>query len=311
MRAFVAMAHFDPRGRVAPHVRRHVEALQQVAERLVVVSTADLQPEDEAWLKARCELVRRENYGYDFLSYRMALLEADDLTGYDHVIVCNDTFVGPIGNYRRILAEMDQRPVDFWGLTKSVRIAPHVQSFFVCFRPWVVRSQAFEQFWLRMSPLSDRRQVILRYEVGMSGTLQDAGFASGSYYVETAKDERIARQRILWWAWLRSQNKPIRDRVRLFRRFAAEAWNPCIALADRVLDGGRLPIVKIDTLRYDPYGLVSDRLLRSCEAQYPDEFSGVRDYLDESASFYPHRPNEQMPLPDPMIRPFLSSVRYA
>ena len=47
---------------------------------------------------------------------------------------------------------MADRPVDFWGLTSSRRMHPHVQSFFVAFRPWLVESQAFARFWHDMSP---------------------------------------------------------------------------------------------------------------------------------------------------------------
>lgn len=311
MRRLAIMAHFDPRGRVAPHVRRQVEALAHAADRLIVVSTADLAPEDEHWLRANSELVRRLNYGYDFFSYRTGLLEAEDLRDYDHVIVCNDSYVGPLVRYSDILAAMEARSVDFWGLTRTDRVAPHVQSFFVCFRQWVVRSRAFTNFWQRMTPLSDRAQVIRRYEVGLSQTLTGAGFAAGSYFTENDRDRRLARQRVWWWAALRAQKQSPRARRAAFLRFASEAWNPCAGLADRSLDGARLPFVKIDTLRYDPYGLGADRLLAACEKVYPEAFDGVRAFIDETAALYPPRPQETLPEPHPVLRPFSPLVRYA
>ena len=311
MRAFVAMAHYDPDGQVAPHVRRHILALQAFAERVVVVSTADLLAEDEVWLRDNVELIRRDNYGYDFLSYKTGLDAEPNLHEYDHVIVCNDSYVGPFVAYADIVAEMDSRPVDFWGLTRSDRVAPHVQSFFVCFRPWVVRSKAFRSFWERMTPLSDRRQVILRYEVGMTGLLESAGFASGSYFEETSDDVLIARRRVRWWAALRVHGLRGSDRRRVFRQRAAEAWNPCIALADRCLGDSRLPIAKIDTLRYDPYGLDSARLLRTCLAHRPDHFGDVPGYLERTCAAYPVRENERLPKPPISIRAFHRWVRYA
>ncbi len=310
MRAFATMAHYDPRGRVAPHVRRHVEALTKAFERVVVVSTADLEPADEAWLVANCELHRRANYGYDFFSYRAGLLEAGNLEDYDRVVICNDSFVGPLQDYEQILEAMSRRPVDFWGLTGSERVAPHVQSFFVCFMPWVVRSHAFQQFWQRMSPVSDRLQVIRRYEVGMSTALQEAGFAGGSYFTENDADRRIGRLRVLWWAALRAQKKPARARLGAFRRFATEAWNPCAGLADRALGESRLPLVKIDTLRYDPYGLGADSLLSACEAAYPEQFGDIRTFLAETARFYPPRKGEVLPAPVAPLRVAYPAVRY-
>ena len=72
-----------------------------------------------------------------------------DLRRYDEVVVCNDTYVGPLRPYRRLFDEMAGRAVDFWGLSASQRISPHVQSFFVAFRPWLVSSRAFGSFWER------------------------------------------------------------------------------------------------------------------------------------------------------------------
>ena len=311
MRRLAVMAHFDPRGEVAPHVRRQIRALGQAVDRLVVVSTAELTPQAESWLGAHSELVRRANYGYDFFSYRTGLLEAEELHDYDHVVICNDSFVGPLVPYAEVLSTMDDQRVDFWGLTKTDRVAPHVQSFFVCFRQWVVRSRAFTTFWLRMSSLSDRSQVIRRYEVGLSTTLTGAGFAAGSYFTENDRDRRVARERMWWWAALLTQKRSPRARRAAFVALAREPWNPCAGLADRALDGGRLPFVKIDTLRYDPYGLQADRLLTACEREYPEAFDGVRAFLRETAAMYPPRPSEVLPTPHPVLRPFGRMVRYA
>jgi rhamnosyltransferase len=175
----------------------------------------------------------------------------------------------------------------------------------------VVRSHAFTNFWQRMVPLSDRTQVIRRYEVGLSQALQNAGFASGSYFTENEQDRRTARERVWWWAALRAQKESPRARYKTFSTLAREAWNPCAGLADRALDDARLPLVKIDTLRYDPYGLGAQRLLAACEQAHPDAFAGVRSFLEETAPMYPPRPKEALPVPSPVLRPFARRVRYA
>ena len=131
------MAHYDHRGGVGPHVRRQVESVAAAVDRLVVVSTADLTDESRAWLGERAELVERPNYGYDFTSYQVGLHRAGDLEAYDEVVICNDTYV-PVTPYTVIFDAMGREPVDFWGLTRTERVATHVQSFFVAFRPWVV-----------------------------------------------------------------------------------------------------------------------------------------------------------------------------
>jgi hypothetical protein len=303
------MAHYDHRGGVGPHVRRQVESISAAVDRLLVVSTADLSEESRSWFRDRAELVERPNYGYDFTSYQVGLDRAGDLSAYDEVVVCNDTYV-PVTPYAEIFATMEAEPVDFWGLTLTDRVAPHVQSFFVAFRRWVVGSQTYRRFWSGLDPLSKRQQVIMRHEVGLSLELHGAGFRSGAYFQETEADRRIARRRVQWWAAHRSSTARLREGLDTWREWAKEPWNPAAALADRVLDDGRLPFVKLDTLRFDPYGLGADKLLAYCEERWPDAFDGLREFLDETSHFYPGRPWEQLRRTPVALAPLRRQVEY-
>jgi rhamnosyltransferase len=303
------MAHYDHRGGVGPHVRRQVESVSEAVGRMIVVSTADLTEESRSWLRERAELLERPNYGYDFTSYQVGLHRAGDLSSYDEVVICNDSYV-PLVPYTDIFGSMSEVPVDFWGLTRNERIASHVQSFFVAFRPWVVGSRTFRRFWTGLAPLSTRRQVIRSYEVGMSGVLHAAGFRSGAYFRETEADKRVAMRRIRWWVAHRERMSAGRALVKTLNTRDREAWNPAAALADRALDGKRLPYVKLDTLRFDPYGLGADRLLDYCEELLPDEFAGVREYLADTAVFYPPRPGEKLPDTPPALAVLRRQVEY-
>ena len=108
MTRLAVMAHYDPRGEVAPHVRRQVEALAEAVDDLVIVSTAELSDASRVWLEKHGRVLPRANYGYDFFSYKTGL-ESTPLGGYDEVVVCNDTYVGPLVGYTRDLRG-DGRP---------------------------------------------------------------------------------------------------------------------------------------------------------------------------------------------------------
>jgi hypothetical protein len=303
------MAHYDPRGEVAPHVRRQVTALAESVDDLVVVSTAELTGSARAWLERHGRVLPRANYGYDFFSYKTGL-ESVELRRYDEVVVCNDTYVGPLVDYPTIFASMADRPVDFWGLTASRRVHPHVQSFFLAFRPWLVQSQAFARFWHGMSPVSDRATVISQYEVGLTRALSDGGFTWAAYFSESDRDRTLAQRRVAWWSVHRLPSPRSRRDLNWLVKKAKDPWNPAIGLADAALDGGRLPYVKIDTLRYDPYGLRADKLLRLCERAYPEAFDGVRHYLDSTADLYPVRPDVRLRPTPVALRPLRPLVEY-
>lgn len=287
------MAHYDPHGQVAPHVLRQLDAWHGVADRLLLVSAADItDPDVAASVTSRAELVRRDNEGYDFYSYKLGLASVDDLASYDLVVICNDSYIGPLVPWSTVIDTMQQRPVDAWGLTETMRRRRHVQSYFYAFRPWVVASRGFQRFWGDMQVVSDRTKVIRVYELGLSRAILDAGFGIGSYYTENEHDKRVARARQIWWAVHRAPLRPKGKRLSSLPRFAREPWNPMSALADVALDGGRLPVVKIDTLRYDPYRLGSGVLLDECERRYPSEFAGVREFLQRTGTAYPGREGE-------------------
>ncbi len=303
------MAHFDPDGSVGPHVQRQVAALAAAVDDLVVVTTADLTTEARELLSSHARVIERPNVGYDFLSYKVGL-SAVDLSAYDEVTVCNDSYVGPLTDYGVIYDRMSSQHVDFWGLTETDRVSHHVQSFFVTFRPVVVASEEFRRFWSEMKPLSSRYKVIRRYEVGLSRRLYGAGFTSAPFFVESDADQRMARRRVRWWALRRTGIPTTRDSAALLRKRAREPWNPSLGLADRALAAGRLPYVKIDTLRYDPYDLGADRLLTLCEERFPHAFSGVRQFLESTAHHYPPRPNEQLKDLPRTLRPARRLVAY-
>lgn len=310
MSRLAVMAHYDPLGVVAPHVRRQVLALAAAVDDVHVVSTAELQPRHRAWLEQHARLSVRPNVGYDFLSYRVGLDAAPDLGRYDEVVVCNDTYVGPLRDYTDVFESMADRPVDFWGLSGSYRRRPHVQSFFVAFRPWVATSRAFAGFWGDLTAVDDRRQVIARYELGLTAALEEAGFSWGAYFTETADDRRLAQRRQGWFALHRHPLPRSRFDAERLVQASREPWNPTIALADSALDAGRLPYVKLDILRKDPYDLGTDRLLVRCEQRFPDAFDGVRDHLDRTRQHYSWRRDEPLRPTPAALRPLRRLVEY-
>ncbi|QIG42339.1 hypothetical protein G5V58_05760 [Nocardioides anomalus] len=309
MARLAVLAHFDPRGAVGPHVRRQAEALATAVDDLVVVSTAELTDAARTFLSSVGRLVERENTGYDFASYR-AGLGTLDLERYDEVTITNDSYVGPLVAARSVYARLAGREADFWGLTETDRVKHHVQSFFVTFRRSAIESEAFRRFWGELAVLDDRSQVIRQHEVGLSRRLYKAGLRSAAYYTETEVDRRTARRRVRWWALRRTGLPKTRADVALLRKRGAVPWNPSTALADRALDGGRLPYVKIDVLRHDPYGLGAGRLLDLCEQELPEAFEGVRGFLADTARFYPTRPAEVLQPVPVVAQPLRRLVEY-
>ncbi|WP_455905409.1 rhamnan synthesis F family protein [Microbacterium sp.] len=303
MSVLVVMAHFDVGRTLRKHTAAAIRNYSECAARVVIVSTSGISKADLESLPANVDFVTRGNYGYDFFSYKWALDIVGDYAAYDRLVIVNDTFVGPVVSLNEILHSEQASKSDLLGMTWSSSHGGHVQSFFVTVSSAVSRSNGFQRFWRDMSPISDRKSVIMRYEVGLTRAVTDAGFTAGGYLEPTAEEESLAQERRRHYDDVRviprSAGKTVRETGPSTSQ-SLRAYNPAVALADRMLTDLRLPLLKFDTLRYDPYGLGAMRLLREAEQSLPTHMDGVREFLRTTRPNYAFRPHEHNRLADPI-----------
>ena len=292
------VAHWDPRGLAAPHFLRQIEQIGEIFDRVIVASPAPLTPEARGQIRERAELLQRGNYGYDFGSWRDGLEISNWAQGYDEVLLTNDSYVGFFKPLREIMDEMSARPADVWGLTRTERVADHIQSSFLYFTSSVVRSRVFQDYWTGMKLAKDRREAILKHEVGISRAMAEGGFRLGSYFEPTDEERLDATRRGVHWLSRRSREFPAKFPEAGDNYFSttnaadpveANKLNWSSAFADVALDGGRLPVLKFDVLRFDPFWLESDKLLEAMEGKYPALMASVREYLEATRQHYSPR----------------------
>lgn len=291
----VVMAHFDVDARLRAHTLRSIENYAGYAERVVIVSTSGADAESIATLPKNVEFLTRDNFGYDFFSYKWGLDVVSDYADFSRVLIVNDSFVGPTVAIGDILESPQAEQSDLMGMTLSASHGEHAQSFFFTVNQQVAKSRAFRAFWKDMVPVSDRTKVISGYEVGLSKAIRQAGFRVGSYLRPTADEVDLARRRFRHQSQvrldLRRPDKLVGE-VHVWDDAQLAKFNPAVALADRILMNDRLPLMKFDTLRYDPYELGAPDLLRMCEAAIPEQFAGVAQFLRETRLRYPFRKGE-------------------
>jgi rhamnosyltransferase len=180
-RAFI-VAHYDPAGRVARHLRELVAHLRSLG-RVVFVST-QLAADAARDLGPGVEVITRPNEGYDFFSYKRGIEALGELAAFDTLTILNSSFVclDPARLTQRFFAR--SRPqVDVLGLTANFEGGAHLQSYWISFEGRrVLDSPAFARWWSEMEPVSDRALVISRYEIGMSHAMKEAGLVLASAF---------------------------------------------------------------------------------------------------------------------------------
>ena len=174
-------AHFDADQEVKPFVRHALRSMSRLCSTLVLVSNSSIPEAEMAELGTICQHVLvRDNIGYDFCMWKMALQQVD-YRGFDEVVLMNSSIYGPVSPVQPLFEEMDKRECDFWGITECFALQPHVQSYFLVFKQQVIRSPQFATFWDSVLPYRDKWEVILSYEVGLSVWLREAGFRMDAY----------------------------------------------------------------------------------------------------------------------------------
>ena len=173
------VAHWDSRGRVDPYVTYMCRQLKGAGFQVVLASgrlAPDMAPPD-GWADA---VVLRQGPGYDFASWKAALCAIASLRDCAELVWCNDSVFGGIGSYAAMHAAMARVACDFWGVTESRETMPHLQSYYLVFRPSALHSQALADF-LDQVPLVDDRDAAVACEVRLSRRLALHGLRPAAF----------------------------------------------------------------------------------------------------------------------------------
>jgi hypothetical protein len=211
---------YNQAGHLVPHARRHAEAWAAHGYLVVLIIAADdLSAFDPAQdVSAFTGAMLRQNAGYDFGAWAAGIRSLPGLREAASLVTVNDSIYGPMSGFEGFVRRLRETPADVIGMTESLELVWHYQSFLVAFGPGALRSDAFWQFWTGVR-VGDRAYVIDRYELTLAKRMKDGGLSVTALFPA--------------------------DRVRLF--------NPTIRHWRTLLDTG-FPFVKVQLIRDNPYG---------------------------------------------------------
>lgn len=178
-------AAFSVDGAVTERVLHYLKGLRAVADCIVAVYDNDLIDEEALKLSGLADHVIAMRHGeYDFGSYKRGMLwleRAGHLESSSQLILCNDSCYGPLGSFVPMVSDMDARGYDFWGMTDSNQFSYHLQSYFISLGRKVFRSAPFRRFILSVTKQPSVAEVIMKYELGLTRSLVNAGFSVGAF----------------------------------------------------------------------------------------------------------------------------------
>lgn len=245
------VAHHDAQGRVAPDLLATVRVLRQQGARVCFVSTG-LADDAAAALAPLADVIRRDNVGYDFWSYKVGIERLQAGPAFDRLLLLNSSCY--IDDADRLLQRMARHAgqADLLALTLSHEVRPHLQSFWLCFdNPGIVCSDAFARWWAGMRPLSVREEVIAQQELGLSAHFAQAGFRLGALFQPTREQRLRAVLRAIDNGFL-PVTVPAAGALAVDPDWA-DRLNPTMYAWDAVFE--QLGVLKWELLRRNPHRL--------------------------------------------------------
>ena len=185
---------YDKDGIVDDYVVFFLRALRKTVSRICCVVNGRLTENGrKALLSCTDELTERENTGFDAWAYAFfANGRIDELREYDELVLCNNSFFGPLYPLDDVFQEMESRPdkCDFWGITvgynggsdaavdkshEQKSETGYVQPYFMVFTRKVFLSSAFEGFFKKIPSVATSSERASLYEQ-LTHVLLHAGF---------------------------------------------------------------------------------------------------------------------------------------
>lgn len=188
---------YDKDGVVDDYVDTMVLDMRKNLDELCIVVNGALdQPGREKFESWSDRLIVRENEGLDAWAYKTALETTgwDHLAQFDEVIMFNATIMGPVYPFSEMFTEMNQRDIDFWGITwfheypmdpfgttPEGYIPRHLQSHFHAYRRSLITAQVFQDYWRDLPVIRDYNDSVGKHEIPFTKRFEQLGFKSDVY----------------------------------------------------------------------------------------------------------------------------------
>jgi lipopolysaccharide biosynthesis protein len=252
--------HFDYENIIDNYVIDLVKAIDDCGLKIVFISTCTtLSNESIEKLSKYCHaIVTRENRGLDFGGWAEVLSTFPQLFDSKQLLLTNDSVYLLSSGLKSFFRNMGRRSSDFWGMTESYQISPHLQSYFLVFEKPVLRSDSFKRFWHNFEHVEYKQQLIERYELGLTSLLTKHGFSYSSALDGKVKCGDLKNYELI---------------------------NPVHHLWKELVVYCGVPIVKVELLRNNPFNAALEGIEGMCRKQGGD-FLVITEHLNRVSQYY-------------------------
>ena len=178
---YAICVYYDTDGELRPFMEYFLSSLKEFCSGILLVINGSITEKSKIKIShLGIEILERKNEGYDFHAYKEGylFLKNSHQLIMDELIFCNSSCYGPVTPLEEVFRIMDEKDVDFWGLTQwhSPPWPDHIQSYFLVFRKSIYSSLDFEKYWQRLPDLHNRKEAIEKCEVLLTRYFAQRGY---------------------------------------------------------------------------------------------------------------------------------------
>lgn len=190
-RICIYMTH-NTTNKLKAHVRLFLESMVKYADVYVVCNFTEKISDDEI-LNALKGVFYRKNIGWDAGAYKDAICEYvgwEEIRKYDELIIANDSFYGPLYDWKDSFDIFENDDCDYWGMTGQIagnfenpyyEFLKHVHSYFLAFKKQIILSEEFKNYWEKLKYPVTFRDALVDFEISINKCLTEAGFVGQCY----------------------------------------------------------------------------------------------------------------------------------
>ncbi len=199
---------YDQEQIVDDYVPVFLQELKRFVAHLLVVVNGEVNDAGREKLeRVADEVMIRPNKGYDITGYKKGIehIGWEKLREFDELLLVNSTLYGPIYPFDEMFASMEDRDLDFWGITKHHKVdwdcfgtckygyvPEHIQSSFLAIRQPMLSGEFLRKRWEELPEIHSYAEAIGFFEVIFTKEANEAGFQS-AVYVDTTDLEGFTR----------------------------------------------------------------------------------------------------------------------
>lgn len=201
---------YNKNGIIGDYFFFYLRKLKEICVDVVVIINGKCQQSYTQQIKSiGCQIIRRENYGYDSGAYKDYFSNCSwDLRPYDEIVLSNDTFYGPFFSLKELFDQFQKENCDYWGITRHPAICEegreipsHIQSYFMVFKKKVIRSSDFTNFWINMKYANDYREAVDNFEIALNEYLTNCGFKGSSLMDIAEENWEVKKNPYLYYSY--------------------------------------------------------------------------------------------------------------